>query len=81
MARFSTKQLTKTYSKWGKGAYSTGYKKSYGSYSNSSFWMDDDFLEDDSTKLAANRVRVICGIGRLPTDSSSWCNATGFRNW
>ena len=87
MARFSTKQLTKTYSKWGKGAYSTGYKKSYGSYSNSSFWMDDDFLEDDSTKLAANRVdyvkmagykraignfvRIVTGKDNIPVNFSS----------
>jgi hypothetical protein len=87
MARFSTKQLTKTYSKWGKGAYSTGYKKSYSSYSNSSFWMDDDFLEDDSTKLAANRVdyvkmagykraignfvRIVTGKDNIPVNFSS----------
>ena len=87
MARFSTKQLSKTYSKWGKGAYSTGYKKSYGSYSNSSFWMDDDFLEDDSTKLAANRidyvkmagykraignfVRIVTGKDNIPVNFSS----------
>ena len=87
MARFSTKQLSKTYSKWGKGAYSTGYKKSYGSYSNSSFWMDDDFLEDDTTKLSASRVdyvklagykraignfvRIVTGKDNIPVNFSS----------
>jgi hypothetical protein len=87
MARFSTKQLAKTYSKWGKGAYSTGYKRSYGSYSNSSFWMDDDFLEDDTTKLSASRVdyvklagykraignfvRIVTGKDNIPVNFSS----------
>lgn len=87
MARFSTKQLSKTYSKWGKGAYSTGYKRSYGSYSNSSFWMDDDFLEDDTTKLSASRVdyvklagykraignfvRIVTGKDNIPVNFSS----------
>jgi hypothetical protein len=87
MARFSTKQLSKTYSKWGKGAYSTGYKKSYGSYSNSSFWMDDDFLEDDTTKLSTSRVdyvklagykraignfvRIVTGKDNIPVNFSS----------
>ena len=87
MARFSTKQLSKTYSKWGKGAYSTGYKRSYGSYSNSSFWMDDDFLEDDTTKLSTSRVdyvklagykraignfvRIVTGKDNIPVNFSS----------
>ena len=38
MARYSTKELTKKYSKW--SGYDTGYKSSSRSYGNSSFWMD-----------------------------------------
>ena len=44
---FSTKSLIKKYSKL--GSWSSGYKASNKSYSNSSFWMDDEFLEDDDT--------------------------------
>ena len=44
---FSTKSLVKKYSKL--GSWSSGYKASNKSYSNSSFWMDDEFLEDDDT--------------------------------
>ena len=43
--RFSTKALTKQVDKWTNGYYSSGYKAAGSKqYSNSSFWMDDDFL-------------------------------------
>lgn len=46
--RFSTKSLTKQVNKWTSGYYSSGYKTpGKTSYSNSSFWMDDDFLTTD----------------------------------
>jgi len=45
--RFSTKSLTKQVNKWTSGYYSSGYKSKYNSYSNSSFWLDEDFLDDD----------------------------------
>ena len=44
---FSTKSLVNKYKKL--GSYSTGYKSKAKSYSNSSFWMDDEFLEDDDS--------------------------------
>ena len=45
--KFSTKSLTKQVNKWTSGYYSSGYKSKYSSYSNSSFWLDEDFLDDD----------------------------------
>ena len=51
--KFSTKTLTKQVNKWTSGYYSSGYKSPYKStYSNSSFWLDDDFLaKDDSLSI------------------------------
>lgn len=51
--KFSTKSLTKQVNKWTSGYYSSGYKSPYKStYSNSSFWLDDDFLaKDDSLSI------------------------------
>jgi len=51
--KFSTKALTKQVNKWTSGYYSSGYKSPYKStYSNSSFWLDDDFLaKDDSLSI------------------------------
>jgi hypothetical protein len=46
--KFSTKSLTKQVNKWTSGYYSSGYKSKYSTYSNSSFWLDDDFLDDDT---------------------------------
>ena len=45
--RFSTKSLTKQVNKWTSGYYSSGYKSKSNSWSNSSFWLDEDFLDDD----------------------------------
>ena len=74
MTRFSTKGLSKKYDKW--AGYKTGYKSVNKSYSNSSFWMDDDFLaketattpgQVDIVKLAGykraigNFVRIVTG--------------------
>ena len=85
--RFSTKQLSKSYSKWTSPAYySTGYKSSSKSYGNSSFWMDDDFLDDDKSKDASkvdyvklagykraisNFVRIVTGKDDIPVIYSS----------
>lgn len=83
-----TKVITKKFDKWNSGAYSTGYK-SYGksTYSNSSFWMDDDFLSSrdlsessnkiDYVKLAgykraiSNFVRIVTGKDNIPVNYSS----------
>jgi len=56
MARFSTKELTKKYSKW--SGYDTGYKSSSRSYGNSSFWMDDDFLTKE-TSTPGSKVDIV----------------------
>ena len=85
--RFSTKQLSKSYSKWNSPAYySTGYKSSSKSYGNSSFWMDDDFLDEDKSKDAnkvdyvklagykraiGNFVRIVTGKDDIPVIYSS----------
>lgn len=85
--RFSTKQLSKSYSKWTSPAYySTGYKSSSKSYGNSSFWMDDDFLDDDKSKdtskvdyvrlagykrAIGNFVRIVTGKDDIPVIYSS----------
>jgi len=60
MAKFSTKALTKKVDKWTSGYFSTGYKNSYSSYSNSSFWLDNDFLETSyTTKDAINTLDYV----------------------
>lgn len=60
MAKFSTKALTKKVDKWTNGYFSTGYKNSYSSYSNSSFWLDNDFLETSyTTKDAINTLDYV----------------------
>jgi ribosomal protein L18 len=85
--RFSTKQLSKSYSKWTSPAYySTGYKSSSKSYGNSSFWMDDDFLDEDKSKdtskvdyvklagykrAISNFVRIVTGKDDIPVIYSS----------
>jgi hypothetical protein len=77
MARFSTKELTKKYSKW--SGYDTGYKSSSRSYGNSSFWMDDDFLTKESStpgskvdivKLAGYK-RAISNFVRIVTNKDN----------
>ena len=74
MSRFSTKGLSKKYDKWSKEAYSTGYKYSGGTFGNSSFWMDDDFLDSedkgskvDIVKLAGYK-RAIGNFVRIVTN-------------
>jgi hypothetical protein len=84
MTRFSTKGLSKTYDKW--AGYKSGYKSSSRSYSNSSFWMDDDFLTKetatpgskiDIVKLAGykraigNFVRIVTGKDDINVSYSS----------
>jgi hypothetical protein len=57
--KFSTKTLTKQVNKWTSGYYSSGYKSSYKSnYSNSSFWLDDDFLAKDDTLSTKQKATV-----------------------
>jgi len=83
--RFSTNALTKKYSKWGVDSFRTGYKSSASKYSNSSFWMDDDFLDTtqekargvDYVKLAGykraigNFVRIVTGKDDIKVNYSS----------
>ena len=49
MAKFSTKKLGKQIDKWMSGYYTSGYKSKEKSYSQSSFWLDDDFLYNDKS--------------------------------
>lgn len=57
--KFSTKALTKQVNKWTSGYYSSGYKSSYKStYSNSSFWLDDDFLAKDDSLSTKEKATV-----------------------
>ena len=57
--KFSTKALTKQVNKWTSGYYSSGYKSSYkSSYSNSSFWLDDDFLSKDNSLSVKEKATV-----------------------
>lgn len=83
--RFSTNALTKKYSRWGVDSFRTGYKSSASKYSNSSFWMDDDFLDTtqeksrsvDYVKLAGykraigNFVRIVTGKDDIKVNYSS----------
>ena len=84
-SRFSTNALTKKYSRWGVDSFRTGYKSSQSKYSNSSFWMDDDFLDTaqergravDYVKLAGykraigNFVRIVTGKDDIKVNYSS----------
>ena len=56
--KFSTKSLTKQVNKWTSGYYSSGYKSKYSSYSNSSFWLDEDFLDDDRYSNPKDKPKV-----------------------
>ena len=56
--RFSTKSLTKQVNKWTSGYYSSGYKTKSNSYSNSSFWLDEDFLDDEKYSSAKDKPKV-----------------------
>ena len=57
--KFSTKTLTKQVNKWTSGYYSSGYKSPYKStYSNSSFWLDDDFLAKDDSLSTKEKATV-----------------------
>ena len=56
--RFSTKSLTKQVNKWTSGYYSSGYKSKYNSYSNSSFWLDEDFLDDEKYSSSKDKPKV-----------------------
>lgn len=69
---------SKVYDKWAAGYYSDGYKSRATSYSNSSFWMDDDFLTTapkeegigssiDYVKLAAYK-RAIANFVKIVTN-------------
>jgi len=76
-----TKRIYNTYEKFGKGTNS-GYKASGRAVGNSSFWMDDEFLEKsnrgvDVIKLASykraisNFVRIVTGKDNIPVMYSS----------
>ena len=83
--RFSTNALVKKYSRWGVDSFKTGYKASSAQYGNSSFWMDDDFLDTakektrsvDYVKLAGykraigNFVRIVTGKDDIKVNYSS----------
>ena len=57
--KFSTKTLTKQVNKWTSGYYSSGYKSpTKTSYSNSSFWLDDDFLAKDNSLSVKEKATV-----------------------
>lgn len=85
MARFSTKSLVKKYDKWSGSSYKTGYKSYGSSYGNSSFWMDDDFLDAEDKKSSkidfvkmagykraiGNFVRIVTGKDNIPVKYSS----------
>ena len=77
MAKFSTKKLGKQIDKWTSGYYSSGYKSTNKSMSNSSFWINEDFLQDipkgaDYIRLAgykraiSNFVRIVTGKDNIP---------------
>lgn len=85
MARIRKPKST-VYDKWSAGYYNTGYKSKGTTYSNSSFWMDDDFLSDsdeekgsklDLVKLAqykkaiSNFVRIVTGKDDINVKYSS----------
>lgn len=83
MAKFSTKKLGKDIDKWTSGYYSSGYKNSFKSASNSSFWINEDFRDKsegsgvDYVKLAgykraiSNFVRIVTGRTDIRVEYSS----------
>lgn len=83
MAKFSTKKLGKDIDKWTSGYYSSGYKNSFKSASNSSFWINEDLSAKtkeggvDYVKLAgykraiSNFVRIVTGRTDIPVEYSS----------
>lgn len=66
--KFSTKKLGKQIDKWTSGYYSSGYKSSTKGYSQSSFWLDDDFLSKDysmsDSEAKANDLIKLAGYKR-----------------
>ena len=84
-SRFSTKALLSKYNRWDSRSFRTGYKSTNTLYGNSSFWMDDDFLDStkesgravDYVKLAgykraiSNFVRIVTNKDNIPVVYSS----------
>ena len=84
-SRFSTKGLLSKYNRWDSRSFRTGYKSTNTLYGNSSFWMDDDFLDStqergravDYVKLAgykraiSNFVRIVTNKDNIPVVYSS----------
>ena len=84
-SRFSTKGLLSKYNRWDSRSFRTGYKSTNSLYGNSSFWMDDDFLDStqergkavDYVKLAgykraiSNFVRIVTNKDNIPVVYSS----------
>lgn len=84
-SRFSTKGLLSKYNRWDSRSFRTGYKSTNTLYGNSSFWMDDDFLDTtqergkavDYIKLAgykraiSNFVRIVTNKDNIPVVFSS----------
>ena len=79
--KFSTKALSKQIDKWTNGYYSSGYKTKQSSYSNSSFWLDEDFLSSDGVskedkksndliKLAAYK-RAVANFVKIVTNKDN----------
>lgn len=79
------KILSKKHDSWFKNV---GYKSEYSKYSNSSFWIDDDFLSKESSKAGvdvvklagykravANFVRIVTGRVDIPVKFSSGSNS------
>lgn len=56
--------------KWNSGYYSSGYKSAYStSYANSSFWMDEDFLDNKATHI----------LGRSTKPSVDYVKLAGYK--
>lgn len=79
------KILSKKHDSWFKNV---GYKSEYSKYSNSSFWIDDDFLSNESSKAGvdvvklagykravSNFVRIVTGRVDIPVKFSSGTNS------
>ena len=79
------KILSKKHDSWFKNV---GYKSEYSKYSNSSFWIDDDFLSKETSKAGvdvvklagykravSNFVRIVTGRVDIPVKFSSGTNS------
>ena len=65
MAKFSTKELAKNVNKWSSGYYTSGYKSTSKSYGNSSFWMDEDFLQSQGSYDKDSKLNGPRGVDHM----------------